>query len=64
IYYTQDTPVDRVESWTAAGTPDECIRHLKVFEEMGIDEVTVRVSGWDQMGQLERVINEVATAFA
>lgn len=59
IYYTQDTPQERVESWTAAGTADECVEHLRVYQEMGIDEVTVRVTGWDQMGQLQRVIDEV-----
>lgn len=64
IYYSMDTPQKRVQTWTAAGSADDCIRHLKVFEEMGIDEVTVRITGWDQLGQLDRVINEVAPAFA
>jgi hypothetical protein len=26
---------------------------------MGIDEVTLRITAWDQLGQLERVIEEV-----
>jgi hypothetical protein len=30
-----------------------------MYRDMGFDEVTVRVAGWDQMGQLKRVINEV-----
>lgn len=59
IYYSQDTPPDRVASWTAAGTPDECVQHLRTYQEMGIDEVTVRITGWDQLGQLQRVIDEV-----
>lgn len=63
IYYSWDTPDERVKTWTAAGSVDDCIRHLKEYEEMGIDEVTVRITAWDQMGQLERVINEVAPAF-
>ncbi len=63
LYYSWDTPDERVDTWTAAGSVDECIRHLKEYEEMGIDEVTVRITGWDQMGQLERFINEVAPAF-
>lgn len=46
-------------SWTAAGTPDECVQHLRTYQEMGIDEVTVRITGWDQLSQLDRVINEV-----
>lgn len=63
LYYSWDTPDERVDTWTAAGSVDQCIRHLKEYEEMGIDEVTVRITGWDQMGQLERFINEVAPAF-
>jgi alkanesulfonate monooxygenase SsuD/methylene tetrahydromethanopterin reductase-like flavin-dependent oxidoreductase (luciferase family) len=63
IYYSWDTPDERMRTWVAAGPVEECIRHLKVYEEMGIDEVTVRITGWDQMGQLERVINEVAPHF-
>jgi hypothetical protein len=26
---------------------------------MGFDEVTLRMTGWDQLGQLERVTREV-----
>lgn len=63
LYYSWDTPGERVHTWTAAGSVDECIRHLKEYEEMGIDEVTLRITSWDQMGQLERLINEVAPAF-
>jgi alkanesulfonate monooxygenase SsuD/methylene tetrahydromethanopterin reductase-like flavin-dependent oxidoreductase (luciferase family) len=59
IYYSWDTPTRMVETWVAAGTPQECADHLKVYEEMGFDEVTLRVTAWDQFGQLDRVINEV-----
>ncbi|RIK42484.1 MAG: hypothetical protein DCC58_10955 [Chloroflexi bacterium] len=59
IYYSWDTPERMVETWVAAGTPEECAAHLKAYEEMGFDEVTVRITAWDQFGQLERVINEV-----
>ena len=59
LYYTEDFAPAKVESWTAAGSVDECVRHLKVFEAMGFDEVTVRITAWDQVGQLERVINDV-----
>jgi hypothetical protein len=31
---------------------------------MGFDEVTLRCTSWDQMGQLKRVIDEVLPAFA
>jgi alkanesulfonate monooxygenase SsuD/methylene tetrahydromethanopterin reductase-like flavin-dependent oxidoreductase (luciferase family) len=58
-YYSMEFAPERVDSWTAAGSPDECVRHLLVYKEMGFSEVTLRITGWDQFGQLERVLNEV-----
>jgi alkanesulfonate monooxygenase SsuD/methylene tetrahydromethanopterin reductase-like flavin-dependent oxidoreductase (luciferase family) len=58
-YYAMDFPSERVRSWTAAGSADECVRHLRVFEAMGFHEVTLRITGWDQMGQLDRVMRDV-----
>jgi alkanesulfonate monooxygenase SsuD/methylene tetrahydromethanopterin reductase-like flavin-dependent oxidoreductase (luciferase family) len=64
IYYTMDYPPDFVDSWVATGSPEQCVEHLKVYERMGFDEVTVRITAWNQMGQLRRVINEVLPHFA
>jgi alkanesulfonate monooxygenase SsuD/methylene tetrahydromethanopterin reductase-like flavin-dependent oxidoreductase (luciferase family) len=58
-YYTMDYSPQFVDGWTATGSPDECVEHLRVYKEMGFDEVTLRMTGWDQFGQLERVIREV-----
>src|SRR3954454_16798888 len=52
-----------LESWVALGSPEECIEHLKVSERLGFDEVTVRITAWDQSGQLDRLIKEVAPHF-
>ncbi len=54
-----DFPPERVRSWVAAGSPDECVEHLRVYKEMGFSEVTLRCTGWDQFGQLKRIMNEV-----
>lgn len=62
-YYMTDTPMHRVESWTAAGSPEECVEHLRVWERMGFDEVTLRCTSWNQLGQLKRVIEEVLPRF-
>jgi alkanesulfonate monooxygenase SsuD/methylene tetrahydromethanopterin reductase-like flavin-dependent oxidoreductase (luciferase family) len=48
-----------VAGWTATGSPDECVEHLRVYQELGFDEVTLRMTSWDQFGQLERVMREV-----
>jgi len=59
IYYSMDFPPQRVESWTAAGSVEECVEHLRVYREMGFTEATLRVTSWDQFGQLTRVMEEV-----
>jgi alkanesulfonate monooxygenase SsuD/methylene tetrahydromethanopterin reductase-like flavin-dependent oxidoreductase (luciferase family) len=58
-YYTQNYAPSYVECWTAAGSPDECVRHLRRYQELGFDEVTLRVTSWDQFGQLQRLMEEV-----
>ena len=59
LYYSMEFSPERVEGWTAAGSPDECVRHLLAYKELGFSEVTLRITGWDQFGQLERVMREV-----
>jgi len=61
-YYGMDF-TERARSWVATGSPKQCIEHLRVYEEMGIDEVALRITGWDQQGQLRRVIEEVLPHF-
>jgi alkanesulfonate monooxygenase SsuD/methylene tetrahydromethanopterin reductase-like flavin-dependent oxidoreductase (luciferase family) len=59
LYYSMDFAPERVAGWTAAGSPDDCVRHLLAYKELGFSEVTLRITGWDQFGQLERVMTEV-----
>lgn len=59
LYYSMEFSPERVAGWTAAGSPDECVRHLLAYKELGFSEVTLRITGWDQFGQLERVMKEV-----
>jgi alkanesulfonate monooxygenase SsuD/methylene tetrahydromethanopterin reductase-like flavin-dependent oxidoreductase (luciferase family) len=58
-YYTLDYSPKFVDCWTASGSPDECVEHLRVYKELGFDEVTLRIASWDQLGQLKRVMEEV-----
>jgi alkanesulfonate monooxygenase SsuD/methylene tetrahydromethanopterin reductase-like flavin-dependent oxidoreductase (luciferase family) len=64
LYYAMDFPTQRVRSWTAAGSVDQCVEHLRVFEALGFHEVTLRITGWDQLGQLHRVLTELAPRLA
>ena len=54
-----DFPPSRVRSWTAAGSVDQCVEHMRVFEAIGFHEITLRIAGLDQLGQLERVMRDV-----
>lgn len=58
-YYMMDYSEARVASWTAAGSPQQCIEHLNVYARMGIQTIGLRCTSWDQMGQLRRVIEDV-----
>jgi alkanesulfonate monooxygenase SsuD/methylene tetrahydromethanopterin reductase-like flavin-dependent oxidoreductase (luciferase family) len=59
LYYTTDFKRSHVAGWTATGSVSECVEHLQVYQALGFDEVTLRVTGWDQFGQLKRVLDEV-----
>jgi len=59
IYYTEDFPPETIDGWVASGSPEECAERLRVMKYVGFDEVTLRVAGWDKIGQLKRLLNEV-----
>ncbi len=63
-YYTTDVAPERAASWTAAGTPEECVEHLRALEELGFDEVALRITSWDQAGQFRRLVEEVLPLYA
>ena len=48
-----------VESWTAAGTPDDCISHLRDLVAQGATEITIRLTSFDQNGQFKRLCEEI-----
>jgi alkanesulfonate monooxygenase SsuD/methylene tetrahydromethanopterin reductase-like flavin-dependent oxidoreductase (luciferase family) len=59
IYYSTDFPMEVIDGWVATGSPEECANRLRTMRDVGFDEVTVRLTGWDQFGQLQRLLNEV-----
>ena len=50
---------ERAKTWTATGSPEQCMEHLRVYKEMGFSEVALRITACDQWGQLRRVMEEV-----
>ena len=59
LYYSIDYTRARIEAWTALGSPEECAENLRRFRGTGMQRITLRLTAWDQAGQLERVIREV-----
>ena len=62
-YYTSNFSAAFVEGWTVSGTPKQCIEQLEAYFAAGLDHITLRLTSWDQQGQLKRFLSEVAPAF-
>jgi len=63
-YYTSNFSAAFVEGWTVAGGPKPCVEQLRAYLEAGVGHVALRLTSWDQRGQLRRFLDEVAPAFA
>ena len=63
-YYTSKFTPQFVEQWTVAGRPADCIEQLRAYFGAGLGHMALRLSSWDQRGQLTRFLAEVAPAFA
>jgi alkanesulfonate monooxygenase SsuD/methylene tetrahydromethanopterin reductase-like flavin-dependent oxidoreductase (luciferase family) len=59
-YYTAKFSPGFVEGWTVAGSPAQCIAELRAYFEAGVGHMGLRLTSWDQRGQLTRFLNEVA----
>ena len=51
------------EGWTVAGSPAQCVTQLQGYLDAGLGHVALRLTSWDQAGQLKRFLTEVAPAF-
>jgi alkanesulfonate monooxygenase SsuD/methylene tetrahydromethanopterin reductase-like flavin-dependent oxidoreductase (luciferase family) len=58
-YYSADFSRERIEAWGALGSPEECIQNLRGFRGTGIRRIALRLTSWDQSGQLQRVLRDV-----
>jgi alkanesulfonate monooxygenase SsuD/methylene tetrahydromethanopterin reductase-like flavin-dependent oxidoreductase (luciferase family) len=59
LYYSANFSREKIEAWSAMGSPEQCIENLRSFKGTGMQRVTLRMCSWDQVGQLERVVREV-----
>jgi alkanesulfonate monooxygenase SsuD/methylene tetrahydromethanopterin reductase-like flavin-dependent oxidoreductase (luciferase family) len=58
-YYGPVFSAEQAEGWTAAGTPNECIEDLNRLVRAGAKAITLRITGWNQRDQLDRIVAEV-----
>ena len=63
-YYTSKFSPAFVEGWTVAGSPAQCIAELRDYVDAGLTHIALRLTSWDQRGQLKRFLAEVAPALA
>ena len=61
-YYSSKFSPAFVEGWTVAGPPERCIEELRAYFAAGLGHMALRLTSWDQAGQLRRFLNEVAPA--
>jgi alkanesulfonate monooxygenase SsuD/methylene tetrahydromethanopterin reductase-like flavin-dependent oxidoreductase (luciferase family) len=61
-YYSAKFSPAFVEGWTVAGSPKQCVAQLQAYFEAGVGHMALRLASWDQHGQLERFLSEVAPA--
>src|SRR5213594_2021349 len=63
-YYTSNFSAAFVEGWTVAGGPKQCVEQLRAYLDEGLGHMALRLTSWDQRGQLQRFLTEVAPAFS
>jgi len=58
-YYTSNFTAKFVEQWTIAGGPKSCAEQLRAYTEAGLGHMALRLTSWDQKGQLKRFLEDV-----
>jgi len=53
-----------VEAWTAAGTPEQCLEHLRGLFAEGPKTVTLRITSWQQADQFDRLVRDLLPRLA
>lgn len=63
-YYGVEYPRDFLERWVAIGCPSRCIDEIQKFSSAGATTITLRLIGYDEQSQFERVTTEVLPKLA
>jgi alkanesulfonate monooxygenase SsuD/methylene tetrahydromethanopterin reductase-like flavin-dependent oxidoreductase (luciferase family) len=63
-YYSTSFTPKFVEQWTISGNPRSCAAELRAYADAGLGHMSLRLSSWDQAGQLRRLLDQVLPAYA
>jgi alkanesulfonate monooxygenase SsuD/methylene tetrahydromethanopterin reductase-like flavin-dependent oxidoreductase (luciferase family) len=58
-YYGPVFSAEQAAGWTAAGSPGQCVEDLNRLVAAGAKSITLRITGWNQRQQFERIVTEV-----
>ena len=58
-YYNIKFSADRTRDWTAHGSALMCAETLNEFQGSGVKHIALRIASRDQLGQFEKLVNEV-----
>ena len=61
-YYSAKFSPAFVEGWTVTGDPKSCVEQFRRYFDAGLGHMAIRLSSWDQRGQLTRFLEEIAPA--
>lgn len=59
LYYMTEFTKEFIDMWVAYGDPERCAEYISQFVEAGVQRFTLRLTSWNQKGQLRRVIDEL-----
>ena len=62
-YYTSNFTAKFVEQWTISGDPKSCAAQLRAYADAGLGHMALRLTSWDQRGQLTRFLEDVMPAY-
>ncbi len=62
-YYSTSFTAKFVEGWTITGSPKSCAEQLRAYSDAGLGHMALRLSSWDQKGQLKRFLEDVIPAY-
>lgn len=59
-YYGEDYPREFLENyWLASGSPEQCAERLQTLLDAGVTHPILRITGFEQQRQFERITSEV-----